>query len=414
MNSKKSLKKVAIFIMSVVMILLNVVSCTNSTENDISKATDKETVEEVNNEKSEELKVDDSEEGKKWDYSSFSYFDQDKTIIGEENIFFEELVNDLWGNEVRVPDKKLTIGFVPKAMENEFWRMVDDGIQEEVKRMNDAGFDVTVDTRTGQGETDTEGQLSVMLDMINKQYDAIIIGPISDANLIPGVERAKEANIPVIPIWVFFRGEDSSYLETYMGPSCYLEGQYCAEYFAEQIGEEGGQVAVITGIPSNVITGARTDGFTEYFEKHPEENIEVVDIQNGDWDRMIAKDIADTMIKAYPDLKGIYCNNDTMALGVVEALRAADKMDEILVGGTDAVGEALESISAGDLDYTSNNYPFYMGKISLLMTIRTLAGENLPLNIIPNVVGITNENVDIPASETYGWQDIKWVSEYSK
>lgn len=72
-------------------------------------------------------------------------------------------------------------------------------------------------------------------------------------------------------------------------------------------------------------------------------------MQNGDWDRSKAKDVADTMLKAYPDLKGIYCNNDTMAMGVVEAVRGADKMDEVIVGGTDAISEALTSIKEGDL-----------------------------------------------------------------
>ena len=139
-----------------------------------------------------------------------------------------------------------------------------------------------------------------------------------DSNCVPGIERAQEAGIPVIPVWVEFK--DDPYVNICVGSNAYAEGQAAAEYFAEKIGDEGGQVAVITGIASNPITPERTNGFSEYFEKN-DLNIEVVDVQNGDWDRSKAKDVADTMLKAYPDLKGIYCNNDTMAMGVVEAVR---------------------------------------------------------------------------------------------
>lgn len=339
-------------------------------------------------------------EAKQWDYGSM-----------EEKVDYMELVDKLWGSEVLVPDKKLTIGFIPKALENEFWQMVDDGIQEEVDKMNEAGFDVTLDTVSPQGETDYEGQLSIMTDMVNKGYDAIIVGPITDSNCVPGIERAQEAGIPVIPVWVEFK--DDPYVNICVGSNAYAEGQAAAEYFAEKIGDEGGQVVVITGIASNPITPERTNGFSEYFEKN-DLNIEVVDVQNGDWDRSKAKDVADTMLKAYPDLKGIYCNNDTMAMGVVEAVRGADKMDEVIVGGTDAISEALTSIKEGDLDYTTNNFPHYVGKIALVEAIRTLAGENLPENITTPVAGMSSDNIDTPEADIVGWKDLEWVSEYSK
>lgn len=120
------------------------------------------------------------------------------------------------------------------------------------------------------------------------------------------------------------------------------------------------------------------------------------------------------MLKAYPDLKGIYCNNDTMAMGVVEAVRGADKMDEVIVGGTDAISEALTSIKEGDLDYTTNNFPHYVGKIALVEAIRTLAGENLPENITTPVAGMSSDNIDTPEADIVGWKDLEWVSEYSK
>ena len=252
-----------------------------------------------------------------------------------------------------------------------------------------------------------------MQDMINKQYDAIIIAPITDANLAPGVEQAEAAGIPVIPQSVIF--DENPYLPYYVGVSAYLEGSLAAERMAEMIGEEGGEVAIITGIPNNTAAIGRTDGFAEYFEAHPELNITVVDQQNAEWDRMLAKDAADILIKKYPNLKGIYCNNDTMAMGALESAREADKIGEIIIGGTDATSEAIQSIQNGELNLTVNNYPYYFGKMALEMIFRLLNGENLPERVIcyEGICDSTNASAD--AAQTTGWVDLKYVkaSEYN-
>ena len=86
-------------------------------------------------------------------------------------------------------------------------------------------------------------------------------------------------------------------------------------------------------------------------------DIEIVAKQNADWDRQKSKDLADTWIKQYPDLNAIFCNNDTMALGVVEAVKSSGK--DILVVGVDGIGEAYDSIRRGELDATIDSFPFY-------------------------------------------------------
>ena len=79
-----------------------------------------------------------------------------------------------------------------------------------------------------------------------------------------------------------------------------------------------------------------------------------------------------------------------------------------------SLSAALESIANGELYYTTSNFPHYMAKISLVMAMRTLSGENLPENVISPVAGITQENADTPEAEIVGWQEIQWVSEYSE
>ena len=70
----------------------------------------------------------------------------------------------------------------------------------------------------------------------------------------------------------------------------------------------------------------------------------------GNWDRQLSYDAATNILQQNPDIVGFYANNDGMALGVVEAVKAAGKLqDKIAVIGTDGISDAYKSIKAGEL-----------------------------------------------------------------
>ena len=93
--------------------------------------------------------------------------------------FYKDAVsyNDIREELGAVPklDKAVTIGFATKTFENEFWRMEGEGAEIAGKAFADAGYDLTLDVRGAQTETDEEGQLTLMLDMVNKGYDAVLV-----------------------------------------------------------------------------------------------------------------------------------------------------------------------------------------------------------------------------------------------
>ncbi|MEG0127184.1 MAG: hypothetical protein RR816_14025 [Clostridia bacterium] len=110
--------------------------------------------------------------------------------------FYDKAVqyNDIRETLGEIPKlaKPIVLGFATKTFENEFWRMEKEGAEMGAKLFHDAGYDVTIDVRGAQTETDEEGQLTLMLDMINKGYDALLVSGISESNLVPGYEAAME------------------------------------------------------------------------------------------------------------------------------------------------------------------------------------------------------------------------------
>ncbi len=293
------------------------------------------------------------------------------------------------GTEVQVPsDTKL--GVVMKSLSNEFWRTLEEGYEQA---SSDTGLDIEIEATTD--ESDEIGQQTMTETLTMQGVNALMLSPISDSNLTSAVESANDAGIVTVNV------NDGliAKAQYYAGPNAYENGQLAAAWMSEKLGDAG-QVAIVIGMPKAFAARERTAGFEDWV-KDNNSGMEIVATQNADWDRQRAKDVATTWIQQYPDLKGIFCNNDDMALGVVEAVREANA--DILVVGVDGIGEAYDSIRNGDLDATVDSFPFYMAQVATEVTLRALNGEDLPSVIATPQALIDSENVDTDAAEIINW-----------
>ena len=261
-----------------------------------------------------------------------------------------EEVREKNGAEVPVDaDKKL--GVVMKSLSNEFWRTLQEGYEAAAE---DTGLKIDIQATTD--ESDETGQQTMTEALTTQGVNALLMSPISDSNLTSAVESANDADVLTVNV------NDGLIAEAnhYVGPNAYMNGQLAAEWISNKLGDEG-QVAIVVGMAKAFAARERTAGFKEWITDN-NSKLEVVAEQNADWDRQKAKELANTWITQYPDLKAIFCNNDDMALGVVEAVEESGA--DILVVGVDGIGEAYDSIRAGKLDATVDSFPFYMAQVA--------------------------------------------------
>jgi ABC-type sugar transport system, periplasmic component len=129
----------------------------------------------------------------------------------------------------------------------------------------------------------------------------------------------------------------------------------------------------------------------------------IAEQQNADWNRQKARDLAQIWINKHDDLAAIFCNNDTMALGVQEAVNASGR--DILVVGVDGIGEAYDSIRRGEMDATVDSFPFYKGQIAVELALRVLGGQDLPRVVWTPQALIDSSNVDAEAAQIISWSD---------
>lgn len=285
--------------------------------------------------------------------------------------------------EVPAPSKPYKFGAVMKFLGNQYWQLLAEGMQSKADE-----YGIEIDVQAAQTEADQLGQLAIMETMIEKGYDALLVSPQTDTNLIAAVEKAREAGILVLNV------NDAVLPDAvhWTGPKQYENGVRAAQYLIANI-PDGGKVAVIEGQAGVYAAVQRTKGFKDTLEGT---NFEVVASVPGDWDLQKSLDAATTIIQQHPDIKAFYNNNDTMALGVIEAVKNAGKLGEIMVIGTDGIGAAYDSIKAGEMTGTVDSFPYLTGQTAVEVALRLLEGQPLPRAVYSPQNLITAENVDNP------------------
>ncbi|TCP96840.1 monosaccharide ABC transporter substrate-binding protein (CUT2 family) [Cricetibacter osteomyelitidis] len=274
----------------------------------------------------------------------------------------------------------LKIGGVSKTLTNEYWRSLGEGYKNFADKYN-----VFVSYQAAANEGDQLGQLSIAETMITEGYSALLFSPQTDVNLQPAAEVAQSKNVPVVNV-------NDAVMPTathYVGNVQKDNGVRVANWFIDNR-PNGGKVAVIEGQPGVFAAKQRTEGFTETIKKSGK--FDVVASVPANWSREQAYNVATTILQRHPDLIGFYVNNDGMALGVIEAVKAVKLQDQVAVFGTDGISDAYKSILAGELTGTVDSFPVLTGEVAMEVVLRLQAGQKLPRVVTTPQALITKDN----------------------
>lgn len=289
----------------------------------------------------------------------------------------------------------IKVGAVVISLTNQFWVNMKDFYEAAGEELG-----IPIDVQTGTTEGDTASQLDVLMTMADMDYDVIIVSPIDGTNLIPGIVKCNENGVKVINLGpgvdTEALAEAGGHLDATITVAFTEQGETVANDMISRL-PDGGQVAIIAGLAGAGQSEGRTSGAKEVFEAT--EGIELVAVQNCDWDATLAYDATKALITEYPDLKGIFCCNDTMALAAVEAL-AAEGKEGVLVYGVDFTDDAraaiMEGTMTGSMSYSSQRYT----KAALQMAVMLNEGETFDSSIYLPLTLVTVDNVN----DLEGWQ----------
>jgi ribose transport system substrate-binding protein len=204
-------------------------------------------------------------------------------------------------------------------------------------------------------ETDTGVQIRMVEEMIKAKMNAIVIAPTDSRALTSVVARGIRAGIIVITIDNPL--DDAAQAAAgisvpFVGPNNRKGAEQVGHYLAGQL-KAGDEVGVIEGISVDRNAQQRTAGNKDAMNAA---GLKIVAIQAGDWEYGKGRDIASKMLANYPQLRGLLCGNDNMAMGAVDAVRDAGRSGGVYVTGYNAIDAIKPLLADGRVLATMNQF----------------------------------------------------------
>lgn len=270
--------------------------------------------------------------------------------------------------------RKPRIALVMKSLANEFFLTMENGAKAHQKANADR-YDLLANGI--KDELDVGRQIDLVEQMIAQRVDAIVIAPADSKALVPVCKKAQQAGIRVVNIDNQFDEKvltQSGVKFPFVGPDNRKGARMVGEYLAKHL-KPGDEVAIIEGAPNAFNAIQRKLGFEDAMKAA---GMKIVSSQSGYWETDKANKVAAAIINEYPNLKAFLCANDSMALGVVAALRDAGKLDRIRVVGYDNIAAVRQLLKEGRVLATADQHADQLAVFGIEYALEMLKSNAAP------------------------------------
>jgi ribose transport system substrate-binding protein len=280
------------------------------------------------------------------------------------------------------PKDEVRIGFVPKSLNQEYWVNTQKGAEAGAKAAH-----AKVLTKAAQDDTQIVEQIDLVENFLAQKVDALVIAP-SDADLLKPVLDKASKKMPV----VLFDSDMAGWKPktAYVGTENKVGGERAGQYIAKLLHDRG-TLAIVSGIPGSQVGIDRVDGVKAGLKKAGAKTRIVKEV-TGQFDREQAVGAMEDILQTNPDVDAVFCANDQMALGAIQAIAAHKKTDQIKLIGFDGALEATQHILAGDMYATIAQDPYGMAKVGVEQAIAKLHDKPVKKTVDTGAKLITPEN----------------------
>ena len=196
-------------------------------------------------------------------------------------------------------------------------------------------------------------------DLIGKRVDVLCFWPVDARAIVPSVRKAYDAGIPLVCTNSWTEESVLNCFKSFIGASMVEEGIIAAELTAEALNRRG-KIAIIEGNPGQDATYWRSTAFIDELKRIAPE-IQVVDRQTARWDRARATAVAENYLTTYSDLNAIMAQDDNMAVGALQAIKASSRLRQVKLVSINSSREGLEAILAGEMYGSCTQSPTFEG-----------------------------------------------------
>jgi ribose transport system substrate-binding protein len=274
---------------------------------------------------------------------------------------------------VHAADKPV-VGLVMKSLANEFFKTMEEGARKFAAQ--DGTFELIPVGMNS--ETDIDTQVAAMENFVVKKVDLIVVAPADSVGMVTSVKRAIDSGITVVNFDVTLdkqalkkAGLPEDFL--FVGPDNAVGAEMVGDHLGKTLGN-GAKVIIIEGNPGADNAKQRKEGFMRSVKKF---DLQLLDSKTAHWETEEANTLMTNLLTKYPDVQGIMCANDSMALGVEKAIAAAGKTGKIQIVGFDNIGAVQNLIKEDKVLATIDQFGPEMAANAIKIGMKILQGEKL-------------------------------------
>ncbi len=275
-----------------------------------------------------------------------------------------------------------TIGVTFMTLNSPFFEAMQRGVQEEADTLG-------VEAIISDAQLNVAEQISSVENLIAQKVDCILLNAVDSAAIVPAVESANEAGIPVICLDVMAEGGD---IAAFIASDNVEAGRLAGEFIGDYLGGKG-TVVILDGPPISSFQD-RATGFKEGLSAF--EGIEIVQhinaVENSTTGFVAA---ADNILSAHPDLSAVLAVNDFGAMAVEAAVESAGADFPVVAVGIDGMADAVQAITGGKVVVGSvAQMPADMGRLGVSTAVALLNGEKIESEISVPLLMLSKENAE--------------------
>jgi ribose transport system substrate-binding protein len=262
------------------------------------------------------------------------------------------------------------IGITMTSFDNPFLTILLNGMKSKAAQLPD------IDLQIEDANLDIGRQLNQVQSFIASGVDVIIVNAVDGDSTSAITNMAAESNVPLI--YINHPPADLNSLPdgmTFVGSNELDSGTMQTEEVCRLLNGKG-QAVVMMGPLSNHAAQTRTEDIMQVLKRPECNGITITEKQVANWSRTDAHDLMTNWLTAGIEFDAVISNNDEMAIGAIQALKASGRdMNDIVIAGIDATPDGLAAMKAGDLDITVFQNATRQGEVAIEKAVELAAGE---------------------------------------
>ena len=272
--------------------------------------------------------------------------------------------NNIPANPPESNDGLIVVGFAQVGAESD-WRLANTKSMRETFSAKN-GYKLILK----DAQQKLENQIAAIREFIARKVDYIVFAPVTEEGWDDVLQEAKTAGIPVIIVDRMIKTSDDSLYTCWVGSDFRKEGDIAVAWMEKTFkGKADLKILHLQGSMGSSAQIGRTEGLQDGIGRNP--GWKVVYRATGDFTQVKGKEVIEYALKQYGRFDVLYCENDNMAFGAMEAMETANKAYGVNGGAAiisfDATHAGLDATLKGKINYNVECNPLHGPRVEAII-----------------------------------------------